>query len=146
MSTNSQQNSESKYVQAVKSMCRIIIERTFSIFQQFDFFYQFTSNSREECKALKVLHDMSNSVIQQRKREILEGKINGQITENKYAFLDLLINALKDDKKLTDEEIREQIDTFMFAVCILLNYIICFYQKIEEYRESNKTKCNPFNP
>ena len=128
-SINSQSNSESRYVQAVKTMCRIIIERSFSILGQFDFFYQFTSNCKKENKALEVLHSMSNSVIKRRKYQLLEKETNGQITGNKYAFLDLLINALEDDTKLTDEEIREQVDTFMFAVCTLLNKIICLPQK-----------------
>lgn len=124
---NAQNDSESKYVFRVKEMSRIIIERTFSVLKMNDFFYSFSKDYQKEQKALKILHGYTNSVIQSRKQEIL--KANGDDDpslddvddigrKKKKTFLDLLLQYRKDGQALSDENIREEVDTFMFEVCL----------------------------
>ncbi|KAJ8943363.1 hypothetical protein NQ318_002596 [Aromia moschata] len=119
VSINAQKNTESEYVVAVKELCRIIIERSFSPIQRLDVLYSFTRNYRIEEKSLKILHNYTNSVIKTRKEE-LKNKTNEDIEEDqlevrkKRAFLDLLLNATIDGSPLPDNIIREEVDTFMF--------------------------------
>lgn len=77
-------------------------------------------------RCLKILHDFSYKVIRERKEEIAKEKqkaiddTNDEEDESfcrkKLAFLDLLIEASKDGEVLSTDDIREEVDTFMFEV------------------------------
>nr|CAH7760815.1 unnamed protein product [Callosobruchus chinensis] len=115
-----QDNNDPQYVFAVKDMCRILIERMFSLLGRNNWTYRLTSNYQQEKKHLNVLHSRTRSVIQSRKKEGLDQA--KKVTEDedigrkkKLAFLDSLLAATIDGRPLTDDEIREEVDTFMFA-------------------------------
>lgn len=120
-SVHAQSNSESEYVKSVHEMCRIIVERGHSPIQIFETFYKFSSNYADEQRCLKVLHGYTKSVIESRKKEFSsttekEAVNNDNWDEKKrMAFLDLLLQVQK-DQGLSDDEIRQEVDTFMFEV------------------------------
>ncbi|KAJ3632246.1 hypothetical protein MTP99_009263 [Tenebrio molitor] len=155
---NAQENSDSEYVRSVKDMCRIIIERSFSFLQLFDLTYPLTKNYYVEKKALKVLHQHTNSVITKRRGELKNPATKKTQVDDfgpkiKKAFLDLILDAKVDGRSLTQEEIREEVDTFMFeghdttasaisfAIFCLANHPEVQAKALEEQRElfgSNK--------
>ena len=68
---------------------------------------------------LEVLHTFTDSVIRERKEEHKAYHANNSEKEDlgmkkKQAFLDLLISASEDGGNLSDRDMREEVDTFMF--------------------------------
>ncbi|KAJ3655144.1 hypothetical protein Zmor_014282 [Zophobas morio] len=118
---NAQSNEESEYVKSVKEMGRIIIERALAPQKNNEFLFRFTKDFQLQRKALNILHKYTNNVIRKRRQELLK-EYSSKEMENpadigikkKMAFLDLLLQARVDDRPLTNEEIREEVDTFMF--------------------------------
>lgn len=120
-SVNAQSDSGSDYAYRVKEMCRIVIERSTSIIKSNDFLYSFSKDSKKEHEAIKILHDYTKSVIRKRKEELI--KKNSEVaddsggTRKRLTLLDLLLTInVRDSRLITEEEIREEVDTFMFAV------------------------------
>ncbi|XP_065157724.1 cytochrome P450 4c3-like [Atheta coriaria] len=120
---NAQQCADSDYVQSIKRISEIVISRGISVLKQFDFYYLFTQDYRDETKCIEILHGYTMSVIQSRRKELLakqnENEKPKQIEENlgykaKIPFLDILLQATFNGEPLTDEDIREEVDTFMF--------------------------------
>lgn len=120
-SVNAQNETDSEYVHSVKHMCKVVVDRAFSAILQQELFYRFSSQYRKEKKALRVLHEYSKSVISNRKAEFLRSKDNRGESEDigikkKLAFLDLMLEHDENGSLMSDEDIREEVDTFMFAV------------------------------
>lgn len=121
-----QSNENSPYVAAVNRLGELFLERTMRPFLQIDFVYKLTASGREFHKCLDVVHSFARKVIEERKKE-LEKEVNeGTLkldsssesearAKKRRPFLDLLIlEHLKNDKYITKEDIREEVDTFMF--------------------------------
>lgn len=121
-SINAQEDSESQYVQAVRKMTRYVHQRIFRPWLHNDFMYKLLGPAKDFEACLKVLHNMSNSTIKERKQnKTIENKLVIGETEEKYgikkrrAFLDLLLEYSEENPEFNDEEIRKEVDTFMFA-------------------------------
>ncbi|KAL3271394.1 hypothetical protein HHI36_021876 [Cryptolaemus montrouzieri] len=118
---DAQENENSDYVSAVKTMGRIICERVTSPMKQVDFLFRLTKDYQKQKAALKTLHDHTDFVIQQRRNEIfrmqqksnnIESKSSGK---SKMNFLDMILHLEVDGEPLSDEVIREEVDTIMLA-------------------------------
>uniref|UniRef100_A0A182PZB2 Uncharacterized protein n=1 Tax=Anopheles epiroticus TaxID=199890 RepID=A0A182PZB2_9DIPT len=122
---NTQQQPNSEYVMAVKELSDIILKRLFSFLREYPWAFQFTKAHRRQKELLKIVHDFAYNVISERKKQ-LQDEREQQLTQQQLEeedvygkrrmnMLDLLLNVTIDDKPLSDTDIREEVDTFMFA-------------------------------
>lgn len=94
----------------------------FDVLLRFDLLFAFTELANKEREALKILHGFTDKIICERRGEIIRrGNVKIESSEHdevglkrKMAFLDILLQSSIDGKHLTNLEIREEVDTFMF--------------------------------
>lgn len=107
--------------------CRIshvVFIRSFNFACRHPLLYKFSALHKIEAHALKVLHGFADDVIRKRRKELTEKRDENDNTldeigiRKKRAFLDILLHSTIDGKALTDLEIREEVDTFIFGVII----------------------------
>ncbi|XP_011878432.1 PREDICTED: cytochrome P450 4C1-like [Vollenhovia emeryi] len=123
---------QQEYRRAVHRMGELLTYRLFRQWLQNDWIFSLTPKGREQIKTLKTLHGFTERIIAERKlyHERTNGRYlksfrndtleetNGEETINirkrRLAMLDLLIAASREGL-MTDLDIREEVDTFMFA-------------------------------
>ena len=112
------------YVNAIFRLLKLAVDRYLNPLHHIDLVYWLTASGREMRHQCKVVHELSEKVIRERKQALgLEGKaadrdkaIEFAKQQRKYLdFLDILLTAADEDGNgLTDLEIRDEADTFMF--------------------------------
>ena len=112
--TNCQLSDKHSYVSAVPKLALFICERFHTLLHQNEFIYSLTAKGRAFKATCKIAHDYTEAVIRERKEALKAQKRKDQ--PKKYLdFLDILLTAQDEDGKgLTDAEIRDEADTFMF--------------------------------
>lgn len=127
---NAQQNGNIEYVNAVKHFLEIYMERFFSVIMRNQFLFSFTKKAKLYNKSLKILKGFTENVIENRKKERGVTNEKNKVHEDEFgvkrkvAFLDLLLELSEEGAVLTDQEIREETDTFMFEVRWTFLYLI----------------------
>ncbi|XP_049285491.1 cytochrome P450 4d2-like [Anopheles funestus] len=125
---NAQRHPENQYVRDVKRMSELVLLRIFHVLSSFPQLYWYTMpNAWEQRKLIGRLHDFTDSVIQKRRQQLLSAANNNpsrQVSEEdendmigdkqRKTFLDLLLNVTVEGQPLSDADIREEVDTFMF--------------------------------
>ncbi|XP_059541614.1 cytochrome P450 4V2-like isoform X2 [Myotis daubentonii] len=119
---DAQTNDDSEYVRAVYRMSDLLHRRMKTIWFWHDVLYLLFKEGWDHRRNLKILHNFTTNVINERANEIKrdeEGKSDDKGTtlskRKRKAFLDLLLNVMDDEgNKLSLEAIREEVDTFMF--------------------------------
>lgn len=121
---NSQENSQLEYVKALDELTAIMQKRFITPWLKPNFLFNLTSLSTRQNACIDVIHTFTRKVIKERKENLK--LFNSQMSDaNKNeihhgkkpckALLDLLLEVSEDGKVLSDEDIQEEVDTFMFA-------------------------------
>ncbi|XP_070552302.1 cytochrome P450 4F12-like [Ptychodera flava] len=106
------------YIQAVYQIADLMVKREAFPPYHNDVIYYLSPSGYKMRKALTIVHNYSWKVIQERKSTLASERNGrkGKDSVRKYMdFLDILLYAKDDDGNgLTDQEIRDEVDTFMF--------------------------------
>ncbi|RNA29752.1 cytochrome P450 4V2 [Brachionus plicatilis] len=108
---NAQNDETSEYVQAVARISELVTFRFFDPLQWPDFIYRRTAKGKDFERCLKILHDFSKKVIFERNSHLDDVDL---MSKKRIAFLDLLLKAKRMDQSITFDDIREEVDTFVF--------------------------------
>lgn len=128
---NSMDKKNSEYVKAVVRVSEIAALRFVKAWMRpnliFSLFY--SELKKEFHDRIKVMHDFTNRIINKRRdqlisegdglKKISDDDVNSQAEvdmgiKKKMALLDVLLQSTVDGKGLSNEDIREEVDTFMF--------------------------------
>ncbi|XP_065568203.1 cytochrome P450 4c3-like [Artemia franciscana] len=114
---NAQEEANSEYVKAVYEIGAIVQNRQLYPWLQPNIIFKWLPIGFRHRQCLNVLHGFTEKVIAEKKTEFkarYENGIDKPVEKKRLAFLDLLIEASGNGKYLSDFDIREEVDTFMF--------------------------------
>ncbi|XP_068081533.1 cytochrome P450 4C1 isoform X2 [Anabrus simplex] len=117
-SIHAQDGQEVEYVKAVHRISELFQKRQLNPFLYKNIIFNLTGIGREQARVVKILHAFTRKVLEQRRQEYIS---NRETTDNNLqrkkrilSFLDLLIEISETKQVLSDEDIQEEVDTFMF--------------------------------
>uniref|UniRef100_A0A2A4JSD1 Cytochrome P450 n=1 Tax=Heliothis virescens TaxID=7102 RepID=A0A2A4JSD1_HELVI len=109
-------NLNSKYVEAAELIFNTIVERFTKFWWHSPYTFAWSNVKKKQDACLKILHNMSNTVLQKRKSEF-NGNIcaaRSIIPGSKFKpFMDLLLDLSVEKGVFNDREIREHVDTMI---------------------------------
>lgn len=117
VSVRAQDKGQNDYVNAVYEISQLIMSRVVRPWLHPNFIYKQTKSGKQFYNCLQTLHGYSTDVILLRKAtRQLQREVNDAVSYKKrrLAFLELLLEANEKENLLSDQEIREEVDTFMF--------------------------------
>lgn len=109
-----------KYKEAIEKLGNILVYRTINPLLLYNKIYFFTLTYHKQKRLIKTLHSVSEIVIKKRKENALNTKTETESfhlpPKKKLALLDLLLASKENGNLIDDEGLREEVDTFIFAV------------------------------
>eukprot|EP00117_Sycon_ciliatum_P007007 scpid64430/ scgid10291/ Leukotriene-B4 omega-hydroxylase 3; Cyp4f-14; Cytochrome P450 4F14; Cytochrome P450-LTB-omega; Leukotriene-B4 20-monooxygenase 3 len=118
---------DSAYTIGVMEITKLIFARAMSLsILMPNFLYKMTVDGRKFFSLCDMCHDFSSTVIEKRRRELEESGAMAEATESSEdtlkkirkghtSFVDILLTVQDEDGSgLSDSEIRDQVDTFLF--------------------------------
>ncbi|XP_060235794.1 cytochrome P450 4A10 isoform X2 [Meriones unguiculatus] len=104
------------YIKAIGDLNNLFYCRVRNVFHQNDTIYSLSSNGRLANSASQLAHDHTDRVIKLRKEQLKdEGELEKVKKKRRLDFLDILLFArMENGASLSDEDLRAEVDTFMF--------------------------------
>ncbi|XP_062047245.1 cytochrome P450 4A7 [Lepus europaeus] len=104
------------YIQAVRELSDLALQRVRNVFHQSDFLYRLSPEGRLAHRACQLAHEHTDRVIKQRKAQLQqEGELEKVSRKRRLDFLDVLLFAkMENGSSLSDQDLRAEVDTFMF--------------------------------
>ncbi|KAL0132779.1 hypothetical protein PUN28_000481 [Cardiocondyla obscurior] len=120
------QDSVMQYSEKLNETSHLVLKRFYKPWYTYDWLYYLLPEGKKFKSAVETLHAFTQKVIRKKKAERHLQRDHAQFENEdndfspdkpkRKAFLDLLLDQnMKDDTPLTDEELRAQVDTVMFA-------------------------------
>lgn len=91
-------------------MTQLITGRMYNVLMTIPLFYRFTNQFSVETNALKIIHSFSQKAVSLRRQQ------GEPINPKDEMYLDVLLKSTIDGRPLDDNDLREEIDTLIFAV------------------------------
>ncbi|KAJ1161111.1 hypothetical protein NDU88_001599 [Pleurodeles waltl] len=112
------QEKPSDYIASIYELSSLVVEREHYLLHHLDFIYYLSASGRRFRRACRIVHQFTDSVVQERRKALSEQGAEGFL-RSKHGkpkdFIDiLLLSKDEDGTRLSDEEIRDEVDTFMF--------------------------------
>ncbi|XP_069837666.1 cytochrome P450 4A6-like [Dendropsophus ebraccatus] len=114
--SNCQMDSESAYIKAVYQLSHLVDYRFFCLPYHNDLIFHLSPHGFRFRRALKIAHVHTDKVIKERKQSLQEDTELEKIQKKRHLdFLDILLCAKDENGQgLSDEDLRAEVDTFMF--------------------------------
>uniref|UniRef100_A0A0K8TV47 Cytochrome p450 n=1 Tax=Epiphyas postvittana TaxID=65032 RepID=A0A0K8TV47_EPIPO len=108
-----------EYVHATEQLYNIIIQRFQKFWLHNSFIFNLSTLGKKQTKYGKVLNDVTYEVLKRKQSELANGLRNGNIAEKSgtkfKAFIDLIMEHSGEKGLLSDQEIREEVNTIIVA-------------------------------
>ncbi|XP_055952938.1 cytochrome P450 4C1-like [Argiope bruennichi] len=148
ISINAQNDENLEYCKAIHEITDSYVYRMMRPWLYPDIIFNFTSHGRKFNTSIEIVHGLSKQVIKDKKIEMITGvngnsksekEMEGSYFQNRKPFLELLLEYHLKDPTFTENDIREEVDTFMFAgydtMAVTINwtlYCLGVYQEIQK--------------
>ncbi|XP_055384277.1 probable cytochrome P450 4d14 [Condylostylus longicornis] len=147
--TNTEEQFTSEYIKAVRDVAEICYKRMFNPLLQSDFIFWCLKDYKIFYNSLDTIDKVTQAVINERREYFQKDRVETENFENpiesfdtnkkRKALLDILLTATVDGKPLSDAEIKDEVNTFLFAghdttasTLSFLLYNIAKYKDVQE--------------
>ncbi|GFQ68458.1 cytochrome P450 4C1 [Trichonephila clavata] len=120
-SIGAQKGENLEYVSAVHNLGNFFNQRTVRPWLWLDCLFSLSSTGRGYDKDLHILHSFTEKVIREKKEERKNKPLRKEEaaeddfkSKKRLALMDLLLDLHLNEQQLTENDIREEVDTFMF--------------------------------
>ncbi|CAI2355020.1 unnamed protein product [Caenorhabditis sp. 36 PRJEB53466] len=111
---DAQSNPEHPYVKAVEGFNKMSVAHAINPHLQFDFIYWILGYQKMKDAYVNTMKTFTGNVLAERRAAIASGEVEKETSKRNMNFLDILL-ASKESNTLSEEDIRAEVDTFIFA-------------------------------